>query len=265
MADGEVFTGGNRAGAGGVDRHPRRPRAARGRLRSGPRRRDPRARRPGRRLRHPGARAGHAARLPLRLAPVRRLVRPPRAAGAERRSPSGRHVPDRRGRAPRTPPPCRSTSPRSSPPTAWSACRSTPATRASPCCWTASAGARAPARPARRRRSRPRCWPAWSGAQPGTPLGLRNRAILLAGFGGALRRSEIVGLDVGDLEFVDGRGVVLTVRRSKTDQHGAGRRSRSGAPTTRTCALPPPCAAGWSTGPPATPTTPCSSACAPAA
>jgi hypothetical protein len=60
------------------------------------------------------------------------------------------------------------------------------------------------------------------GAQPGTPLGLRNRAILLAGFGGALPRSEIVGLDAGDLEFVDGRGVVLTVRRSKTDQHGAG-------------------------------------------
>jgi integrase len=59
-------------------------------------------------------------------------------------------------------------------------------------------------------------------AQPATPLGLRNRAILLAGFGGALRRSEIVGLDVGDVEFVDGRGVVLTVRRSKTDQHGAG-------------------------------------------
>ena len=59
-------------------------------------------------------------------------------------------------------------------------------------------------------------------AQPATPLGLRNRAILLAGFGGALRRSEIVGLDAGDLEFVEGRGVVLTVRRSKTDQHGAG-------------------------------------------
>ena len=60
------------------------------------------------------------------------------------------------------------------------------------------------------------------GAQPGTPLGLRNRAILLAGFGGALRRSEIVGLDAGDVELVDGKGVVLTVRRSKTDQHGAG-------------------------------------------
>src|SRR5687767_5652050 len=60
------------------------------------------------------------------------------------------------------------------------------------------------------------------GAQPGTPLGLRNRAILLAGFGGALRRSEIVALNIGDLKFVEGRGVVLTVRRSKTDQHGAG-------------------------------------------
>ncbi|GEO43140.1 hypothetical protein SAE02_72880 [Skermanella aerolata] len=56
-------------------------------------------------------------------------------------------------------------------------------------------------------------------AQPDTALGLRNRAILLAGFGGALRRSEIVGLDV---ELVDGKGVVLTVRRSKTGQHGAG-------------------------------------------
>jgi hypothetical protein len=60
------------------------------------------------------------------------------------------------------------------------------------------------------------------GAQPATPLGLRNRAILLAGFGGALRRSEIAALNIGDVELIDGRGVVLTVRRSKTDQHGAG-------------------------------------------
>ena len=103
------------------------------------------------------------------------------------------------------------------------------------------------------------------GAQPGTPLGLRNRAILLAGFGGALRRSEIVGLDVGDVELVDGRGVVLTVRRSKTDRTGPGRRSRSGAPTTPTCARPARSAAGWTTGPPATPMIPCSSAYAPVA
>lgn len=59
-------------------------------------------------------------------------------------------------------------------------------------------------------------------AQPDGPLGLRNRALLLAGFGGALRRSEIVALDAGDIAFVDGKGVVLTVRSSKTDQHGAG-------------------------------------------
>lgn len=59
-------------------------------------------------------------------------------------------------------------------------------------------------------------------AQPDGPLGLRNRALLLAGFGGALRRSEIVALDAGDVAFVDGKGVVLTVRSSKTDQHGAG-------------------------------------------
>lgn len=59
-------------------------------------------------------------------------------------------------------------------------------------------------------------------AQPDGPLGLRNRALLLAGFGGALRRSEIVALDAGDVAFVDGKGVVLTVRSSKTDQHGVG-------------------------------------------
>ena len=48
------------------------------------------------------------------------------------------------------------------------------------------------------------------GAQPGTPLGLRNRAILLAGFGGALRRSEIVGLEVGEPPRVFRRPVWLS-------------------------------------------------------
>ena len=60
-------------------------------------------------------------------------------------------------------------------------------------------------------------------AQPDTPLGLRNRAILLAGFGGALRRSEIVGAQrSATSSWLIGKGGVLTVRRSKTDQHGAG-------------------------------------------
>lgn len=55
-----------------------------------------------------------------------------------------------------------------------------------------------------------------------TPLGARDRALLLLGFGAALRRSELVGLALGDVEIVPGRGLRLLVRRSKTDQRGAG-------------------------------------------
>ncbi len=51
----------------------------------------------------------------------------------------------------------------------------------------------------------------------------RDRAMLLIGFAGGLRRSELVGLDLADLEFVR-EGLVLTLRRSKTDQVGRGRR-----------------------------------------
>ena len=51
--------------------------------------------------------------------------------------------------------------------------------------------------------------------------GLRDRALLLLGFAGAFRRSELVGLDVSDLRFVAG-GVEVTVRKSKTDQEGEG-------------------------------------------
>jgi site-specific recombinase XerD len=50
---------------------------------------------------------------------------------------------------------------------------------------------------------------------------LRDRALLLLGFAAALRRSELVALDVGDLEFTE-RGVIIRVRRSKTDQDAAG-------------------------------------------
>lgn len=57
---------------------------------------------------------------------------------------------------------------------------------------------------------------------PDTPLGARDRAMLLLGFGAALRRSELVGLAIGDVEPVPGRGLMVLVRRSKTDQHGAG-------------------------------------------
>jgi integrase len=56
------------------------------------------------------------------------------------------------------------------------------------------------------------------------PLGARDRAMLLLGFGAALRRSELVALTLGDLVPVPGRGVQLTIRRSKTDQQGRGDR-----------------------------------------
>jgi site-specific recombinase XerD len=51
--------------------------------------------------------------------------------------------------------------------------------------------------------------------------GLRDRAILLLGFAGAFRRSELVALDVTDLEFCDG-GLRVHIGRSKTDQEGIG-------------------------------------------
>jgi integrase len=50
---------------------------------------------------------------------------------------------------------------------------------------------------------------------------LRDRALLLVGFAAALRRSELVALDVTDVEHVR-RGVVLHLPRSKTDQDGQG-------------------------------------------
>ena len=59
-------------------------------------------------------------------------------------------------------------------------------------------------------------------ALPQRLIGTRDRAILLLGFAGAFRRSELVGLDVRDLEFCP-EGLRVTLRRSKTDQEGVGR------------------------------------------
>jgi integrase len=56
----------------------------------------------------------------------------------------------------------------------------------------------------------------------GTDLkGLRDRSLLLLGFAGAFRRSELVALDVADLQFCNG-GLRVTIRKSKTDQDGLG-------------------------------------------
>jgi integrase len=50
----------------------------------------------------------------------------------------------------------------------------------------------------------------------------RDRALLLIGFAGAFRRSEIVSILFKDVQRVP-EGIVITLRRSKTDQEGKGR------------------------------------------
>lgn len=53
------------------------------------------------------------------------------------------------------------------------------------------------------------------------PKSVRDRALLLVGFAGAFRRSELVALDVADLEERDS-GLLVRIRRSKADQEGRG-------------------------------------------
>lgn len=62
----------------------------------------------------------------------------------------------------------------------------------------------------------------------------RDRALLLVGFSGGFRRSELVGLDRADIEHVR-QGLVITLRRSKTDQEGAGRKIGIPFGRTRNC------------------------------
>jgi len=54
-----------------------------------------------------------------------------------------------------------------------------------------------------------------------TPQGVRDRALLVVGFTGALRRSEVVALDFTDVRWTR-EGIVLHLRTSKTDQEGQG-------------------------------------------
>jgi site-specific recombinase XerC len=56
---------------------------------------------------------------------------------------------------------------------------------------------------------------------PDTLQGKRDRAILLLGFAGAFRRSELVAITVDDLKFSE-KGVDVFLPKSKTDQEGRG-------------------------------------------
>tara|TARA_B100001540_G_C15764429_1_gene623267 strand:+ start:250 stop:1185 length:936 start_codon:yes stop_codon:yes gene_type:complete len=50
---------------------------------------------------------------------------------------------------------------------------------------------------------------------------IRNKTLILIGFSGGFRRSELVNLEYEDIEFVN-EGVKIFIKRSKTDQSGEG-------------------------------------------
>jgi integrase len=58
---------------------------------------------------------------------------------------------------------------------------------------------------------------------PDNLSGIRDRAVLLVGFAGGFRRSELVGLDIEHITYVP-EGFVITLTSSKTDQEGQGRK-----------------------------------------
>jgi integrase len=72
----------------------------------------------------------------------------------------------------------------------------------------------------------------------------RDKALLLVGFAGGFRRSELAGLDVEDIEPVR-QGIIIHLRRSKTDQDGTGR--KIGVPFGRTRHCPVTAVEEWRT------------------
>jgi integrase len=57
---------------------------------------------------------------------------------------------------------------------------------------------------------------------PSRSLGLRHRVLVLIGFAGAFRRSELASICMADLTFSD-NGLVINIPHSKTGQEGVGR------------------------------------------
>ncbi len=69
---------------------------------------------------------------------------------------------------------------------------------------------------------------------PPTLAGARDRAILLLGFAGGFRRSELAALDAADLAFT-AEGLIIEIRFSKTDPLGRGRKTAIPAGSGETC------------------------------
>ncbi|MER8438333.1 site-specific integrase [Mesorhizobium sp. M1312] len=65
---------------------------------------------------------------------------------------------------------------------------------------------------------------------------IRDRALLLVGFAGGFRRSELVGFDVEDIDYVR-QGIIVHLRGSKTDQEGSGRKIAIPFGRTRWCPI----------------------------
>jgi len=59
----------------------------------------------------------------------------------------------------------------------------------------------------------------WAGS--GSIIGIRDRAVILLGYGSAMRPGEISALNLADI-VPKPTGVLINVRRSKTDQAGQG-------------------------------------------
>ena len=57
---------------------------------------------------------------------------------------------------------------------------------------------------------------------PDTLIGKRDKALLLVGFAGGFRRSELVGVTVENIEETP-EGIIIHLLKSKTDQEGKGR------------------------------------------
>jgi integrase len=72
--------------------------------------------------------------------------------------------------------------------------------------------------------------------------GIRDRALILIGFAGAFRRSELVALQFADVAFVK-EGLTILIRRSKTDQIGEGR--KIAIPFARSSACPVGALTNW--------------------
>jgi len=80
-------------------------------------------------------------------------------------------------------------------------------------------------------------------AMGSTPRDHRDRALLLIGWAGGFRCSELVGLDHAEIDEVR-EGLILTLRQSKTDQTGQGR--KIGIPLGRTRHCPVAALTAWS-------------------